>query len=157
MSLTVFAPIPDSFRKWYASGLLPSPFRAEIVSYARFEMACQDGFYIYFDELIDVVEEKEVFVKVGYTWEEIVTYLMDGVSRDSESPFPYVIPLEWIAGFYSGWLSALACGIRHWGTTRHRPLRGSLLRCAYLRLFPGYPGRDLNLECGVWKRVDRRA
>ncbi len=86
--------------------LLEVPFQAWVTAHTDFKRACFHGFETFFEELIDEDEDgQEVFVKHGYSWDEIVEYLVEGVSVDYP---PLPASLHWKAGFWLSWLSALA-------------------------------------------------
>lgn len=89
--------------------LLEVPFRASVASQADFAVACAEGFESYFHGLIDEDENgEEVFVKRGYTWDEVVAFLVECIA-DFQEPMPFSrMSLAWVAGFSHGWLSALA-------------------------------------------------
>lgn len=86
--------------------LLHAPLRESITSHAHFEEACAAGFEGCFEGLVDVDGNgEEVFVKRGYSWDEVVMFLVDVVTEE----LPVLcLPLAWKVGFCLGWLSALA-------------------------------------------------
>ncbi len=91
--------------------LLSAPFGRSIVEHSDFVLACENGFTCYFEELIgDDEQGREVFAKQGYTWDEVVTFLVKCVEGFSNSEVMLVcqMSLAWLAGFGLGWLSALA-------------------------------------------------
>ena len=90
--------------------LLPAPFKNHLVKESNFKKACASGFESYFEELVGYDEQgQEIFVKQGYTWDEVVAFLVEWV-EDFRNPAagPHRMSLAWLAGFTLGWLSALA-------------------------------------------------
>lgn len=91
--------------------LLSAPFKRSIVEHADFASACEEGFTCYFQELMEDDEQgREVFIKQGYTWDEVVTLVVKWVEGFANPPGMPLrgMSLAWIAGFGLGWLSALA-------------------------------------------------
>jgi hypothetical protein len=94
----------------YSPDFLPNAsFRVSVTSHPDFQKACFQGFEMYFEALIGVDKDGEdVFTKPGYTWDEIVTFLVDNISIVNDGRFVLDISLAWTAGFTLGFLSALA-------------------------------------------------
>ena len=93
--------------------LLSAPFKRSIVEHTDFAPACEEGFTCYFQGLMREDEQgREVFIKQGYTWNEVVALVVEWVEGFANLPRMLLrlrgMSLAWIAGFGLGWLSALA-------------------------------------------------
>lgn len=88
--------------------LLSAPFKRSIVEHGDFCAACEEGFISYFENLISDDEQgREVFIKQGYTWDEVIMLLVEWVD-EFNGAWVLATSLAWLAGFGLGWLSALA-------------------------------------------------
>ena len=95
----------------YTPALLSeSGFPVSLTDDPEFQRACETGFDGYFENMFEWNEEKTdlVFVEQFYTLSEIKTILQQGI-QDFIASRPHItMSLAWHAGFWLGWLSAVA-------------------------------------------------
>jgi len=89
--------------------LLPVHLDAALTTHADFASACEEGFYVYFEDLYANASDGElVCVERVYALTKVYAEVCEGVLSFLDRRFGDEITLASSVGFVLGWLSALA-------------------------------------------------